>query len=199
MPVSVLVSSAEATRELGRRLAGLLRAGDVVILAGELGAGKTTFVQGIGAGLGVRGAVTSPTFVISRVHPGTAGGLALVHVDAYRLGGEAELDDLDIDAFTDQAVTVVEWGDGLAETLSTHRLRVHLSRDAADLGPRRDPLPAARAGTRDSSATELGVADERRRVTVTPTGSRWIGIPLRTTLEHSGMRLPGGGRVGIGC
>lgn len=160
-PVSVRASSAEATRELGRRLARVLRAGDVVILVGELGAGKTTFTQGIGTGLGVRGAVTSPTFVISRVHPAMSGGLALVHVDAYRLGGLAELDDLDLDAFTDQAVTVVEWGDGLAEALSPSVLRVHLA-----------------------------AADETRWVTVTPTGSRWIGVPLRATVEDAGRPPP---------
>ena len=85
------------------------------MLTGELGAGKTTFTQGLGEGLGVRGAVTSPTFVIARVHPSEVGGPALVHVDAYRLGGIDELDDLDLDASLDEAVTVVEWGTGIAE------------------------------------------------------------------------------------
>ena len=83
-----------------------------MVLSGELGAGKTTFTQGLGAGLGVRGDVTSPTFVIARVHPSLSGGPALVHVDAYRLGGIDELDDLDLDASLDEAVTVVEWGEG---------------------------------------------------------------------------------------
>ena len=88
------LETAEDTRAFGERLAGLLRAGDLVLLTGELGAGKTTLARGIGAALGVRGPVTSPTFVIARSHPSLVGGPALVHVDAYRLGGLAELDDL---------------------------------------------------------------------------------------------------------
>ena len=98
------------------------------MLSGELGAGKTTFTQGLGAGLGVRGAVTSPTFVIARVHPQRVGGPALVHVDAYRLGGIDELDDLDLDTSLDDAVTVVEWGEGIAEGLAESRLEVRIVR-----------------------------------------------------------------------
>src|SRR6201989_143252 len=104
-------------RVLGRRLAALLRAGDLVILAGPLGAGKTTLVQGIGAGLEVRGPVTSPTFVIARVHPSLSGAPHLVHADASRLPGPAEVDALDLDETMDTSVTVVEWGGGLAEGL----------------------------------------------------------------------------------
>jgi tRNA threonylcarbamoyladenosine biosynthesis protein TsaE len=111
-------------RALGRRLAGLLRAGDLLVLSGELGAGKTTLVQGIGAGLRVRGPVTSPTFVIARVHPSLAGGPDLVHADAYRLASPAEVDDLDLDASLDTSVTVVEWGGGLADGLAADRLEV---------------------------------------------------------------------------
>jgi tRNA threonylcarbamoyladenosine biosynthesis protein TsaE len=92
-------------RELGARLAGLLRPGDLIVLAGPLGAGKTTLVQGIGAGLAVRGPVTSPTFVIARVHPSLVGGPDLVHADAYRLGSRLEVDDLDLEADLDHAVT----------------------------------------------------------------------------------------------
>src|SRR3954462_15504555 len=117
---------------LGRRLAGLLRAGDLVVLTGDLGAGKTTLTQGLGDGLGVRGPVTSPTFVIARVHPSLAQGPALVHVDAYRLGDAAELDDLDLDTDLDTAVTVVEWGSGLAEALSNDRLELRLGRAASE-------------------------------------------------------------------
>ena len=109
------------------------------MLTGSLGAGKTTFTQGLGAGLGVRGAVTSPTFVIARVHPSEVGGPALVHVDAYRLGGIDELDDLDLDTSLDQAVTVVEWGEGLAEGLSESRLEVNIVRGDADDGGRQPP------------------------------------------------------------
>ena len=122
-------------RDLGRLVGGLVRAGDLVVLSGELGAGKTTFTQGLGAGLGVRGDVTSPTFVIARVHPSLTGGPALVHVDAYRLGGIDELDDLDLDASLDEAVTVVEWGSGIAEGLADSRLEVRIARSAAAPDP----------------------------------------------------------------
>src|SRR5258707_8918449 len=104
-------------RALGQRIATLLRAGDLVVLTGPLGAGKTTLVQGIGQGLDVRGPVTSPTFVIARVHPAMGAGPALVHADAYRLGSPAEGDDLDLDADLDSSVTGVGWGGGLGEIL----------------------------------------------------------------------------------
>jgi len=125
--VAVTVPSAAAMRALGRRLAGLLQAGDLVILSGALGAGKTTLVQGIGDGLGVRGPVTSPTFVIARVHPSLTGGPDLVHADAYRLASPAEVDDLDLDVTADSSVTVIEWGGGLAEGLATDRLEVAIT------------------------------------------------------------------------
>ncbi|TMR07201.1 tRNA (adenosine(37)-N6)-threonylcarbamoyltransferase complex ATPase subunit type 1 TsaE [Actinomadura soli] len=115
-------------RELGVRLAGLLRPGDLLVMTGHLGAGKTTLTQGIGEGLKVRGPITSPTFVIARVHPSLAGGPPLVHVDAYRLGGFAELDDLDLDASVEESVTIVEWGEGLAEGLADDRLELIISR-----------------------------------------------------------------------
>ncbi len=114
------------TRDFGRRLAGLLRAGDLVLLIGPLGAGKTALTQGIGAGLGVRGPVVSPTFVIARSHIG--GRLPLVHVDAYRLGSLAEVDDLDLDVSVADSATVVEWGAGLVEQLADARLEVLLDR-----------------------------------------------------------------------
>jgi tRNA threonylcarbamoyladenosine biosynthesis protein TsaE len=129
---SVIVDGAHAMRALGERLATRVRAGDVVVLSGPLGAGKTTFVQGLGAGLGVRGPITSPTFVIARVHPSLAHGPALVHVDAYRLSSLAEIDDLDLEASLADAVTVVEWGDGLVEALSDSTRRVEISRDHRD-------------------------------------------------------------------
>ena len=119
LPITRVLRTAEDTRAFGEWLATLLRPGDLVILTGDLGAGKTTLTQGIGDGLAVRGAVTSPTFVISRVHPSLDDGPPLVHVDAYRLGGAAELDDLDLDTDVDDAVTVVEWGEGLAEALAS--------------------------------------------------------------------------------
>jgi tRNA threonylcarbamoyladenosine biosynthesis protein TsaE len=119
-------------RGLGLRLAGLLRAGDLVVLTGPLGAGKTTLVQGIGEGLGVRGPVTSPTFVIARVHPSLNGGPDLVHADAYRLGSQAEVDDLDLDADLDCSVTVVEWGEGLVEELADSHLEVTIAMEHGD-------------------------------------------------------------------
>lgn len=128
----VEAEAAPDTREAGRRLGERLRAGDLVILSGELGAGKTTFTQGLAEGLNVRGPITSPTFVIARVHPPLAGGIPLVHVDAYRLGSLAELDDLDLDASVEDSVTVVEWGEGKAEVLSGQRFEVRIERARAD-------------------------------------------------------------------
>ncbi|WP_084961799.1 tRNA (adenosine(37)-N6)-threonylcarbamoyltransferase complex ATPase subunit type 1 TsaE [Thermoactinospora rubra] len=143
-------STAEEMRALGVRLASRLRAGDLVVLSGPLGAGKTTLVQGIAEGLKVRGPITSPTFVIARVHPSLRGGPALVHVDAYRLGGELEVDDLDLDASLEESVTVVEWGEGLVEGLSEDRLEVHITRP------------------------EEG---EAREVTLRGVGARWADTP----------------------
>ena len=127
--VSPPLTDAQTTRAWGRRLGRLLRAGDLVVLTGGLGAGKTTLTQGIADGLEVRGPITSPTFVIARVHPSLDSGPVLVHVDAYRLGGLDELDDLDLDADLDRAVTVVEWGHGLAEDLAPDGLEVVLDGD----------------------------------------------------------------------
>jgi len=127
--MSFVLPTVADTRALGAALAGILRAGDLVVLTGPLGAGKTAFAQGVGAGLAVRGEVTSPTFVIARVHPGR---LPLVHVDAYRLGGVAdpigEIDALDLDATMDEAVTLVEWGEGLVERLVDAHLQVRIER-----------------------------------------------------------------------
>jgi tRNA threonylcarbamoyladenosine biosynthesis protein TsaE len=167
----------EDTQELAGRLATLLRAGDLLVLSGDLGAGKTTFTQGLAEGLGVRGPVTSPTFVIARTHPSLVDGPPLVHVDAYRLGSSAELDDLDLDASVDDAVTVVEWGEGLAEQLAPNRIHVRLERRHARPG---DPL-----GTRDPLGVAAGQADEEaetRVLTIRSYGPRWVGVPLRSTL-----------------
>ena len=110
---------------LGAQLAPLLRAGDLVLLNGELGAGKTTLARGLGAALGARGAVTSPTFVLAREHP-TASGVPLVHVDAYRLATWRELDDLDLDY--EHAIVVVEWGAGKLDGVSESWLSVDIER-----------------------------------------------------------------------
>jgi tRNA threonylcarbamoyladenosine biosynthesis protein TsaE len=143
--MTVLLPTAEDTRAFGTRLARVLRAGDLVVLSGPLGAGKTVLAQGIGAGLGVSGQIVSPTFVIARWHPGP---VPLVHVDAYRLGSLAEVDDLDLDVDTDDAVIVVEWGSGLVEQLTDVHLEVVLARAeeseqrTASLHPRGGDWPA---------------------------------------------------------
>ncbi|MFF9912212.1 tRNA (adenosine(37)-N6)-threonylcarbamoyltransferase complex ATPase subunit type 1 TsaE [Streptomyces sp. NPDC013457] len=144
------IDSPEEMQEIGRRLAKLLRPGDLVMLTGELGAGKTTLTRGLGEGLGVRGAVTSPTFVIARVHPSLVGGPALVHVDAYRLGGGLdEMEDLDLDVSLPESVVVVEWGDGKVEDLTDDRLHVLIHRVVGDTD------------------------DDRRTVALRGIGARW--------------------------
>ncbi len=149
------VDSPDRMRELGRRLAGLLRAGDLVMLTGELGAGKTTLTRGLGEGLGVRGAVTSPTFVIARVHPSLGDGPPLVHVDAYRLGGGLdEMEDLDLDVSLPDSVVVVEWGEGKVEELTEDRLHLFIHRAVGD------------------------TTDEVRQVRLTGIGDRWATADL---------------------
>ncbi len=169
--VRVVAADADATRAYGAALAAVLRAGDLVVLAGGLGAGKTTLTQGVGAGLGVRGPVVSPTFTIARVQPSLTGGPALVHVDAYRLGPPddgldvaAELEALDLEASSDSSVTVVEWGAGWVEALADDRLEVSVERPRGrDDGPDGDALEAA---------------DGPRVITVRGVGHRWSGIDL---------------------
>lgn len=148
--LAIVVPTAGAMRDLGAAIGRACRGGDVLILSGDLGAGKTTFTQGLARGIGIAEPVTSPTFVISRVHPNPQGGPGLVHVDAYRLGSSLELDDLDLDAELDESVVVVEWGGGLAEGLAEARVDLVLTRsDDAD--------------------------DEHRTVVITPHGARWDG------------------------
>ena len=146
--------------ELGIRLAGILRAGDLVVLSGPLGAGKTTLTRGIGDGLGVRGPVTSPTFVLARTHPSLRGGAPLVHVDAYRLGSAVELDDLDIDYA--HSVVVVEWGSGMLDGVADSWLEVDIVRPTG--------ADASAAGAADEDDLD---ADEPRLVTITAHGPRW--------------------------
>ena len=151
--------STEQTQAFGRRLGAVLHGGDLLVLTGDLGAGKTTLTQGIAEGLGVRGPITSPTFVIARVHPSLVGGPALVHVDAYRLGSALELDDLDLDADLEASVTVVEWGAGLAEQLSEERLELTLTGEdertvrIEGIGTRWDAVIDALADLADDPAT----------------------------------------------
>jgi tRNA threonylcarbamoyladenosine biosynthesis protein TsaE len=127
----VTLPTVDDTRAFGARVGAVVRAGDLVILSGPLGSGKTALVQGIGAGMGVGGRIASPTFVIARVHPpGAVAQPALVHVDAYRIGSLDELDDLDLDADVQTSVTVVEWGAGLVEDLTETHLLIELTRAA---------------------------------------------------------------------
>jgi tRNA threonylcarbamoyladenosine biosynthesis protein TsaE len=167
-PWTVPLPTAHDARAFGVALSGILRAGDLLILSGDLGAGKTTMTQGIGAGLGVRGDITSPTFVISRVHPSLGDGPPLVHVDAYRLGGIAELDDLDLDTDLADAVTVVEWGEGVAEGLADERLELRLHRA---VGGGLDALDDA----------------DPRELEVRPVGLRWLEAGLDRLLAMDSL------------
>ena len=125
-----LCEGAADTQKLGEELGAALEAGDLVVLDGPLGAGKTTFTQGIARGMGVKGRVTSPTFVIVREHSSVGDGPSLVHVDAYRLGDDplGELDALDLDSALEEAVVVAEWGGGLVEQLAQRYVHVTLDR-----------------------------------------------------------------------
>jgi tRNA threonylcarbamoyladenosine biosynthesis protein TsaE len=177
--LSLTVQSAEETHALAAALGAVLEAGDLVILTGELGAGKTTFTQGLGEGLGVRAGIISPTFVLVRIHPNLAdgprpGGPDLVHVDAYRLESAAEIDDIDLENTMDSTVTVVEWGRGRVEHLSDSVLDVELHR----------PLGASAlaASTQDASGGVLDFDtdddDEPRTILIRGFGPRWAEQPL---------------------
>lgn len=174
--VEVRLPDADATRRYGRALAGVLRAGDLVVLTGDLGAGKTTLTQGLGAGLGVRGQVASPTFIIAREHPplpradGSVGP-GLVHVDAYRLSSLDEVDALDLDSSLEESVTVVEWGEGWVEGLTADRLEVRVQR------PRGAQPDGVHEGVGDA-IDALDAAAGERVVTVTAVGRRWDGVAL---------------------
>ena len=165
-------TTAEQTHALAVRLAAVLEAGDLVVLSGELGAGKTTFTQGLGEGLGVREGIISPTFVLVRIHPNLPagprpGGPDLVHVDAYRLGSAAEIDDIDLENTMDSSVTVVEWGKERVEHLSESRLEIDLHR-AIGLGT---GLPSA------GLDFDTEDADEPRTIVMRGYGPRWPEAP----------------------
>ena len=158
--IQLTIPDSDAMEALGARLAPLLRAGDLVLLNGELGAGKTTLTRGLGAALGARGTVTSPTFVLAREHP-TAAGPPLVHVDAYRLATGRELDDLDLDYA--RSIVVVEWSAGKLDGVGASWLSIDIVRP-----------------TGDGSVPDLD-ADEPRQVTITGTGPR--GLELEASLS----------------
>lgn len=159
------VTSLDQMRAFAEALAGHLRAGDLLILSGNLGAGKTTFTQSLGRALGVTGRITSPTFVIAREHPSSGDGPALVHVDAYRLSDAEELGDLDLDSELEESITVVEWGAGLAEQLSSDYLGVTIT-------PMFD-LAADVADEADAADADEDDEDERRLVELHGHGSTW--------------------------
>jgi tRNA threonylcarbamoyladenosine biosynthesis protein TsaE len=127
-------ATAEETVLFGKNVGARLRAGDVVVLVGELGAGKTTLTRGIASGMGVTGRVSSPTFILARVHPPGMSGVGLVHVDAYRLAGDIEqLDDLDLERELDRSAIVMEWGEGLAHRLASDYSVIRLHRREDDV------------------------------------------------------------------
>ncbi|WP_423182008.1 tRNA (adenosine(37)-N6)-threonylcarbamoyltransferase complex ATPase subunit type 1 TsaE [Arthrobacter sp. NyZ413] len=173
----VRVATAEETHALGSALAGVLASGDLLVLTGELGAGKTTFTQGLGEGLGVRAGVISPTFVLVRIHPNLPdgprpGGPDLVHVDAYRLASAAEIDDIDLENTMDTSVTVVEWGRERVEHLSDSRL---------DIEMHRRPGGSATAGGPTGPDAVLDFDpdddDEPRTIVFRGFGPRWSTVP----------------------
>ncbi len=157
------VVDTDAMESFGRELGAQLRAGDLVVLTGVLGAGKTTLTRGIGAGLRVRGPVQSPTFVLARTHPNLAGGAPLVHVDAYRLGDAALVDDLDLDFAN--SVVVVEWGAGLVDDVSDSFLEIVIER------------PTGASAVAEVLSDDVLDADEPRTITVRGFGPRWAGGP----------------------
>ncbi|MCG2621701.1 tRNA (adenosine(37)-N6)-threonylcarbamoyltransferase complex ATPase subunit type 1 TsaE [Arthrobacter sp. I2-34] len=170
--VELSASSAADTQALASRIGTVLQAGDLLVLAGELGAGKTTFTQGLGQGLGVRPGIISPTFVLVRSHPSLGGGPDLVHVDAYRLGSDAEIDDIDLENTADSAVTVVEWGRGRVEHLSDSWLDITFERSTG--------APAAAGPERAGFTADFDEADqdEPRVIRIAAYGPRWEGRPL---------------------
>ena len=172
-PRTHLANTAEAMRGLGQQLGSALEPGDVVLLVGPLGAGKTTFTQGVGAGLNVQGQVTSPTYIVARVHDALGDGPDLVHVDAYRLEDDLDLETVDLDASVEQAVTVVEWGRGRAEGLSDDRLEVEFSFA--------EPVPDS-AGDPTAGTAEDEMPEEPRQVRFIPVGQHWS-----QRLERAGL------------
>lgn len=180
--VTVTTTDADGTRALGARVAALLRRGDLVMLSGGLGAGKTTLAQGIGSALDVRGRVSSPTFIIARVHPALGDGPDLIHVDAYRLSSLEEIDALDLDSSLQESVTLVEWGEDKVEALSADRLEITVGRPHGGL---------ARPGGAQTDG------DRRRRPRTRLTGS--LTWP-RLTTDDARSRSPRwarGGQVSI--
>jgi tRNA threonylcarbamoyladenosine biosynthesis protein TsaE len=180
------VTTAEQTHALGAALAEVLRAGDLLVLTGELGAGKTTFTQGLGEGLGVREGIISPTFVLVRIHPNLPGGPKpggpdLVHVDAYRLGSASEIDDIDLENTMDSSVTVVEWGRDRVEHLSESRLEVELHRTIGSGAIGNAPVLQGMDAVLDFDTED---DDEPRIIIIRGFGPRWEDQPVLTSASE---------------
>ena len=174
----VSMSDADQTRALGEDLGRVLAAGDLVMLSGGLGAGKTTLTQGIGIGMGVRGRVASPTFIVARVHPSLSGGPDLIHADAYRIKDLSDLETLDLDSSLDEAVTVVEWGEGKTESMSDERLSIEVRRASG-----------GQADT-DGDIIDLEHMDDGTRLIVLRAhGHRWDGVLDAVVAAHGGRRI----------
>lgn len=175
---AVDTSDADQTRALGEDLGRILAAGDLVMLSGGLGAGKTTLTQGIGVGMGVRGRVASPTFIVARVHPSQCGGPDLIHADAYRITDLNDLETLDLDSSLDESVTVVEWGDGKTEAMSADRLVIEVRRASGG------------QATRVGNAIDLEHMDDgHRRIILRAHGHRWDGVLDALVAAHGGTRI----------
>ena len=175
---AVDTSDADQTRALGEDLGRILAAGDLVMLSGGLGAGKTTLTQGIGVGMGVRGRVASPTFIVARVHPSLSGGPDLIHADAYRITDLNDLETLDLDSSLDESVTVVEWGDGKTEAMSADRLVIEVRRASGG------------QAQRDGDVIDLEHMDDgHRRIILRAHGHRWDGVLDALVAAHGGTRI----------
>lgn len=178
--LSATTRSPEQTRALGRALGEVLRAGDLIMLSGGLGAGKTTLTQGIGEGMGVRGRVASPTFIVARVHPSLVGGPDLIHADAYRISDLEDLETLDLDSSLADSVTVVEWGEGKTEVMSSERLEIAVVRGTGGTAGRAE------------GAIDLETMDDgERRVELRPHGTRWDGVLDRVLVRARGIIAEG--------
>ncbi len=171
------VTTTDETRNFGEALGRLLQAGDLLMLKGELGAGKTTFAQGIGRGMQVRGTVSSPTYIVARRHTALGSGPDFIHVDAYRVTGLDDMETLDLDSTIDECVTVVEWGEGKVENLSDFRLEIDITRGHG-----------GHAET-DGEVIALDAMDDgRRRITFHPYGLRWESV-IEAAAQAAGVTI----------
>ncbi|QPK94373.1 tRNA (adenosine(37)-N6)-threonylcarbamoyltransferase complex ATPase subunit type 1 TsaE [Actinomyces sp. zg-332] len=173
-----VVNEVEETQAIAKNLSHKLRFGDLIMLSGDLGAGKTTFTQGLGIGLNVRGQVSSPTFIVARAHPSLVDGPNLIHVDAYRITSLDDLETLDLDSSIDEAVTVVEWGDGKVEGLSQSRLEIKIIRQIGEYSKGNSKTLDLHENVVDLTDVDEG----KREIIITPIGPRWENETLDSLL-----------------